>query len=286
MKFTSINNPTPKKATDEELIAAYSELKSIWKVAEKFNMGGQTVHERLKKLNINCDGNGKKFTEQDDERLKRDYIIYRNSERLKELAAEMGWPLNSLCVRAKKLGLTNYSHPRLKYGKWKHMTEETARILFEDFKKSSFTMGAYCKNRGYDDLGFSRTMRQFFPDEWDFVIEGKAPAQTLYRIGRAFEYRIRDILRGKGYFVMRSPRSGSPIDLVAIIKGKVLFIQCKRYGVLGVKEWNELFELAKSVDAIPLLAEQIIPRGYRLWKLTDKKDGTKRLQPRIEYTEI
>jgi len=39
------------KATNTELLESYKKLGNIWKVAEEFNMCGQTVWERLKKLN-------------------------------------------------------------------------------------------------------------------------------------------------------------------------------------------------------------------------------------------
>jgi Holliday junction resolvase len=63
-------------------------------------------------------------------------------------------------------------------------------------------------------------------------------------VGRAFEYKTRDMLASAGYWVMRSPASRSPVDMVAIKPGQVLFVQCKVNGELGPAEWNALWEAA------------------------------------------
>ena len=46
-----------KKATDEQIINTYKEVGNIWKAGKLLNMCGQSVHERLKKLNIKLNSN-------------------------------------------------------------------------------------------------------------------------------------------------------------------------------------------------------------------------------------
>jgi len=154
--------------------------------------------------------------------------------------------------------------------------------VWNDFKAKRSGLGAYCKQRGYDDLGFTRTMKKFFADEWEHVIEAKVPKTTMYKRGRVFEYRVRDYLKGLGYFVMRSPASRSPVDLVAIAQGQILFVQCKLSDQLCPAEWNELFDLAESTGAIPVLATRSAPRRLDIWRLMARKetDGSKNRQPR------
>jgi len=50
-----------------------------------------------------------------------------------------------------------------------------------------------------------------------------------YNSGRAFEYRVKKFLESKGYYVLRSAGSHSPIDLLAVHKRNhdCLLIQCK-----------------------------------------------------------
>ena len=102
--------------------------------------------------------------------------------------------------------------------------------------------------------------------------------KSLYRSGQAFEYRVRDALRAMGYYCLRSPQSRSPLDLVAIKRGAVLFVQCKRSGALGVDAWNALYELAAACGAIPLLASTR-RRHVEYWRLLELKDGSNKPQP-------
>jgi Holliday junction resolvase len=102
---------------------------------------------------------------------------------------------------------------------------------------------------------------------------------TQYRLGRALEYRIRDRLREQGYDVLRTAGSHSPVDLVAIKPGQLLFIQCKRGGTMPPASWNALYDLAECVGAVPVMAENPRPGTTRYWRLLGRKDGSGRRQP-------
>lgn len=219
------------------------------------------------------------FTDEDRDRLRQDYVLFREAGRLRELAVSMGRTVPFLSRQARELGLTDPNAPQLWNRKWKGMPESTARVMWDDFKRSSMGLGMYCRTKGYDALGFSRAMREHFGDEWEHVIEAKVPRQSMYRLGRQFEYSVRDQLKAFGYFVLRSPASRSPVDLVAIAPGVVLFVQCKRGAALGVNEWNELYDLADSVDAWPILAARTSSRTTGFWVMEDRKDGGRRRQP-------
>lgn len=272
----------PPSVSDADLISAYSELGSVHKVGARFGLHGSGVHDRLAKLGVAKQVN--LFTEADRERLRRDYANYRAYGRVAELAAEMGRTVQFLSRQARALGLTDVHHKMLAYGKWRHMGEAAARVLFDDFKQSPLTLGQYCAKLGYDDEGFRNTIRGYWPDEWEHVVESKAPISSWYRLGRAVEYRVRDALKAAGYMVLRSPASRSPIDLVAIRPGRVLFIQCKRNGALPPSGWNALYDVATPAGAIPIMAENPYPRQINYWRLTDRKDGSKRRQPMAPYS--
>jgi Holliday junction resolvase len=102
--------------------------------------------------------------------------------------------------------------------------------------------------------------------------------------GRRFEYRVRDHLRADGYWVMRSPASKSPVDLVAIKPGQVLFVQCKVNGRIGPAEWNTLMDAAETAGAIPVMAERPALRRLCFWRLIARKDGSGRRQPMEPFT--
>jgi Holliday junction resolvase len=80
---------------------------------------------------------------------------------------------------------------------------------------------------------------------------------SLYKKGRAFEYRVKKLLEKNDFLVLRSPASKTINDLVAIGKDKtILFIQCKKTSTDKVYVSDNLVEmlkLAEKYDAIPLL---------------------------------
>ena len=264
--------------SDEELIAVYGELGSVHKVGELYGVGGGSVHYRLKKLGASKPMDV--FTDDERERLIRDYAAYREIGKVSDLANEMGRTVQFLSRQAKELGLTAYKYPKKQERYfWASMSDDLARTLFDDFKASPLGLGQYCEKNGYDVEGLRKAIRGRWPDEWEPVIESKQPISTKYRLGRRVEYWFRDKLQADGYFVMRSPGSKSPVDLVAIKPGQVLFVQCKRGGSLPPKEWNAIYDLAVSSGAVPVMAENPFPREHRMWRLTGRKDGSKRRQP-------
>lgn len=269
------------KASDYDLVEAYRELRSVAKVGARFGMNGSSAHERLAALGIVDPPN--LFTEEEKDRLREEYWIAAETGKLSELALDMGRTKHFLCRQARALGLTDARRKKMYLSTWKYVGEESARIIFEQFKRQSLGVGKYCTKKGYDDLGFSRCMQRHFPDEWEHVIESKQTTQTLYRYGRQFEYKVRDDLKKLGYFALRSPASKSPIDILAVKHGTVLMIQCKRHGALPPKEWNAIFDLASSCGAIPVLASCPTGRGAVFHRLIGAKDGSRRAQPMAEF---
>jgi len=271
-----------QKVTDRALVEAYRRLGNVHLVGKELGIDGSSAHEALRRL-----GEAKPvnvFTREEDRRLKAEYHIAADAGQLQRLAQSMGRSKTTICIRAGKLGLTNTKRDKRWNGTWKYIDEEYAKGLFDAFKKSSLGLIHYCSDKGYPQTGFSECMRRFFADEWDHVIELKAPQQSRYRHGRQFEYQVRDHLRKVGFFALRSPASKSPIDLIAVRPNEVLLVQCKRHGELGIKGWNDLFDLAKSCGATPILASKPHFRGVLYEKLIDRKDGSKRAQPKIIVT--
>ena len=113
-----------------------------------------------------------------------------------------------------------------------------------------------------------QTLRIFwqknFPNEYYGYLEVKGSRNTPYRRGRWFEWRVRDYFKDKGYYVLRSPQSRGPADLVAIEKGEVLLIQCKIWGYMSLRQKEELVRLANSIGAIPLLISRGLPPKYEI----------------------
>jgi Holliday junction resolvase len=92
---------------------------------------------------------------------------------------------------------------------------------------------------------------------------------TNYQTGRRLEYRIRDIFRKNGYFVIRAAQS-KPIDLVCIRDGKSVLVECKAgRSWLGPSRKEELLNIAERAGAPIVLAR----RRSRRVELTYLDDG-------------
>jgi hypothetical protein len=101
------NPGAPKKASDEDLIQAYAELKNVWKVAERLGMCGQSVHERLSRLDVKL--RNQPLTTPEKERIRAVYGagLRRGDGRLGALAAELKRTKNFISRFARSEGLTD-----------------------------------------------------------------------------------------------------------------------------------------------------------------------------------
>jgi len=67
------------------------------------------------------------------------------------------------------------------------------------------------------------------------------------------EYKVRDILKTKGYFVVRQAKSTFP-DLVALKGNEIVFIECKVNKYLSRKEKEKIKEIKEKVKCKFLVA--------------------------------
>jgi Holliday junction resolvase len=105
------------------------------------------------------------------------------------------------------------------------------------------------------------------------VLKARTTAAELklsnYEVGRRLEYRIRDLFRRNGYFVVRAAQS-KPIDLVCLRNGRSVLVECKAgRSFLGKERKRELLELAKQAGAAVVLAR----RRRRTVELTELETG-------------
>ena len=109
---------------------------------------------------------------------------------------------------------------------------------------------------------------------------GKSP----YRLGRAFEQAVRGQLERRGYFVLRAHMSKGKVDLLAVHKGfPVLFVQCKRTGSIGSAEWNEVYRLAETAGAWPVVAMRPSPRKTAYYRIDGPREPRKPGRPWSEF---
>lgn len=90
-----------------------------------------------------------------------------------------------------------------------------------------------------------------------------------YEMGRRLEYRVRDMFRRHGFFVVRAAQS-KPIDLVCLRDGKSVLVECKAgTSFLGKERKRELLDLAQRAGAVIVLAK----RRHRKVELTNLQNG-------------
>lgn len=107
---------------------------------------------------------------------------------------------------------------------------------------------------------------------------------TNYSRGYSFERSVVKELEARGYSVVRSAGSHKPADIVAMLDGSALCVQCKRDGRLLPAEWNKFWDWCEVAGATPILASKG-PRGSGIIysRLTSRKDGKGR-QPLESWT--
>lgn len=106
---------------------------------------------------------------------------------------------------------------------------------------------------------------------------------TNYQRGASFERRVKALLEGEGFAVVRSAGSHSPADLVAMRGGELAIIQCKRDGRLVPSEWNEFVEFCVKAGGVPILAS-VEGRKVLLERITGMKAGGRR-QPKERWED-
>jgi hypothetical protein len=88
-----------------EMHELYKKLGNVWSVAKVLGKSGQSIHEALNKRGLINKIN--LFSKEDYDFLAKNYLLYRDSGKLPELASRMGRTKYFLCRKAKELGLTD-----------------------------------------------------------------------------------------------------------------------------------------------------------------------------------
>jgi len=140
--------------------------------------------------------------------------------------------------------------------KFQHLSDADVRTLFETYRDGRRSIKPFAQAHGSSATSLKNLFQAKFPAEYADTIEQKMSRSGLYKKGRAFEYRVKDFLIKQGYFVLRSPVSAGPMDLVGLKRGIVLLIQCKTNRALSKVERGILCDLSDSIGAHALLANR------------------------------
>jgi len=86
---------------------------------------------------------------------------------------------------------------------------------------------------------------------------------TQYQRGRRFEWKVKQDLEGRGYYVIRSAGSKSKVDLVGIKHEVVLCVQCKLTGAIAKRELREFTNACHTNPHIVPVVAQGTKEGRR-----------------------
>lgn len=103
---------------------------------------------------------------------------------------------------------------------------------------------------------------------------------SAYTRGYYFERRTAAALRDDGYFVIESRGSHGVADLVALKVRQALMVQVKSgQAKLSHREWNRLYDTARTAGAIPVVADWPARGRLRLVEITGEHRRRSRLWP-------
>ena len=156
-----------RKATNEELLDSYEKTRSIWKTAEKFGMCGQSVWERLDRLDV-INKKEKEFTDDDVRILIEKYNKYADEGKLEDLAKIFNKDKTNVVRKAKRFGLTNKRRKK----RYASYTDAELKILFEEYKNAK-NLRQFCKEKNISSATLWKEFNRLFPDEYERVGQEK-----------------------------------------------------------------------------------------------------------------
>lgn len=93
---------------------------------------------------------------------------------------------------------------------------------------------------------------------------------TRYESGRNFEYRVRKWLREHGYYAFRAAGSRGFADLIALLPGQVLLVQCTTSEESKSENYRQAFRNeAERCGGTPYIVYKERVRGPLVWERLD-----------------
>ena len=149
-----------RRATNEEIIAAYKDTGSVWRAGERLGMAGQTVHKRLTGLGIKV---GNRWTEDDVQRL----IELAETHTINGLGEALGRSYAGIACKLNELGITPAKHNRKKPRRKQDadIKRETAGHI-EAIENQTGHVTTYCRQQGIRIETFVQRAERYFPEWW------------------------------------------------------------------------------------------------------------------------
>jgi hypothetical protein len=130
-----------RKVSDETLLQSYRITNSVWKTGQEVGLCGQSVHERLVKLNIIQSA---AYSDEDKARVLAEYESHADRGKLDELAKMLNRSKPNLARFARRFGLTKQNRTKpyladsmseIAFQRWHSLTKEQQALHGINLKK-------------------------------------------------------------------------------------------------------------------------------------------------------
>ena len=142
---------TKKRVSDEDILKSYYTTHNVWKTAKDVGICGQSVWERLKRLNIKeCTNNA--LSEEDKNKIKEFYMIgfTTGDGKLEDFCKSIGRTKQFVCRYAKSVGLT--SHKRTCCEKLKKRMSIISKEKIKKYGHPKGMLGKHHSNKTKEKL--------------------------------------------------------------------------------------------------------------------------------------
>ena len=160
--------------TNQDIIDAYKETGSVWRAGKKLGIAGQTVHEKLKKLNYELPNSN--WTDAEIAELKN--LV--NKMTIAQIANRLGRPYAGVALKISRLGIgerygNNQKKKLPRTGEYKKakLAEYIKEIEKDDLKLTTFS-----KKNGLQVDSLVYALQKFYP-EWHAEYAKRNAAKPL-----------------------------------------------------------------------------------------------------------
>lgn len=159
-----------RKASDEDIVAAYRETGSVWKAAAKLGMAGQSVHERLRAIGYPIAR--RNWTREETDELLR---LVSNGIPLGEVAHRLGRTYAGVACRASRTDAKSIPKRTKKIPRGAGYDKVTVGRHIKALEHSKQKITQYARAEGLSVEMLVRSLQKNFPERWDEYTRTHSP---------------------------------------------------------------------------------------------------------------
>lgn len=159
-----------RKASDEEVVAAYRETGTVWKAAAKLGMAGQSVHERLRAIGYPIAR--RSWTKEETAELQR---LVANGVPLAEVAYRLGRTYAGVACRASRTETRSTPKRVRKIPRGAGYDKVTVARHLKTIEGSELRVTQYARAQGVNVDTLVLAFQKHFPERWQAYLAAHSP---------------------------------------------------------------------------------------------------------------